>query len=86
MDVQNVRALAAFHRFQDIWTSPKLGTKRKMDVHRTSTLPIFLYGCKTCTWTEVQIGRLEVTHSNFLCRIVGVKLTVRVRLQTIREL
>eukprot|EP00955_Chlamydomonas_euryale_P001423 16610-Chlamydomonas_euryale.AAC.8 len=34
---------------------------------------------------EVQMGRLELTHSNCLCRIVGVKLTDRHRLETIRE-
>eukprot|EP00955_Chlamydomonas_euryale_P099367 365214-Chlamydomonas_euryale.AAC.2 len=32
MDVQNVRALAAFCEFQDIWASPKLSSKQKMDV------------------------------------------------------
>eukprot|EP00955_Chlamydomonas_euryale_P082785 363764-Chlamydomonas_euryale.AAC.13 len=33
----------------------------------------------------VQMGRLEVTHSNCLRRIVGVKLTDRNRLETIHE-
>ena len=85
MDVRNVRALAAFRQFQDIWASPKLCTKRKMDVYRTFILPIFLYGCETWTWTEVQMGRLEVTHSNCLRRIIGVKLTDRHRLETIHD-
>eukprot|EP00955_Chlamydomonas_euryale_P034534 349819-Chlamydomonas_euryale.AAC.1 len=34
---------------------------------------------------KVQMGRLEVTHSDCLRRIVGVKLTDRHRLETIRE-
>jgi len=41
MDVRNVRALAAFRQFQDIWASPKLSSKQKMDVYRTFVLPIF---------------------------------------------
>eukprot|EP00955_Chlamydomonas_euryale_P084474 363970-Chlamydomonas_euryale.AAC.5 len=53
MDVRNVRALAAFRQFQDIWASPKLSNKQKMDVCRTSVFPVFLYGCETWTWTEV---------------------------------
>eukprot|EP00955_Chlamydomonas_euryale_P009222 98835-Chlamydomonas_euryale.AAC.1 len=56
-----------------------------MDVYRTFVLPSFLYGCETWTWTEVQMGRLEATHSNCLRRFVGVKLTYRHRLATIRE-
>eukprot|EP00955_Chlamydomonas_euryale_P076460 362670-Chlamydomonas_euryale.AAC.4 len=28
-------------------------------MYRTIVLPIFLYGCKTWTWAEVQMGRLE---------------------------
>eukprot|EP00955_Chlamydomonas_euryale_P096296 364999-Chlamydomonas_euryale.AAC.19 len=56
-----------------------------MDVSCTSVWPIFLYGCGTSTSTEVQMGRLEVTHSNCLRRVVGVKLTDRHRLATIRE-
>eukprot|EP00955_Chlamydomonas_euryale_P118772 366559-Chlamydomonas_euryale.AAC.3 len=43
-------------------------------------LPIFLSRCETWTWTEVQMRRLEVTHSNCLHRIVGVKLKDRHRL------
>eukprot|EP00955_Chlamydomonas_euryale_P041347 351960-Chlamydomonas_euryale.AAC.4 len=83
-DVRNVRALAAFCQFQDIWASLKLSNKQKMDVYHTFVLPSFLYGCATRTWTEVQVGRLEVTHSNCLRR-VGVKLTDRHRLEAIRE-
>jgi len=56
-----------------------------MDVYHTVVLHIFLHGCETWTWTEVQMGRLEVTHSNCLRRIVGVKLTDRHRLETIHE-
>eukprot|EP00955_Chlamydomonas_euryale_P100161 365263-Chlamydomonas_euryale.AAC.24 len=56
-----------------------------MDVYRTSILPIFLYGWETWTWTEVQMGRLEVTRCNCLRCIVGVKLTDRHRLETICE-
>eukprot|EP00955_Chlamydomonas_euryale_P000804 9254-Chlamydomonas_euryale.AAC.1 len=56
-----------------------------MDAYRTFVLPIFLYGCETWTWTEVQMGGLEVTHSNCLRRIVGMKLKDRHRLETIRE-
>eukprot|EP00955_Chlamydomonas_euryale_P118890 366565-Chlamydomonas_euryale.AAC.7 len=85
MDVQNVRALAAFCQFQDIWASPKLSNKQKMGVYRTFARPIFLYGCETWTWMEVQMGRLEVTHSYCLRHIVGVKTTDRHRLETIRE-
>eukprot|EP00955_Chlamydomonas_euryale_P067886 359959-Chlamydomonas_euryale.AAC.3 len=33
MDVQNVRALVAFCQFQDVWASPKLSNKQKMDMH-----------------------------------------------------
>eukprot|EP00955_Chlamydomonas_euryale_P029104 306706-Chlamydomonas_euryale.AAC.1 len=58
MDVRNVRALAACRQLQDIWASPKLSNKQNMDVYRTFVLPIFLYGCKTWTWTDVQMGRL----------------------------
>eukprot|EP00955_Chlamydomonas_euryale_P082879 363776-Chlamydomonas_euryale.AAC.4 len=64
MDAPNNRALAAFRQFQDNWTSPKLSNKQNMYVYRTYVLPIFLYGCETWTWTEVQMGRLEITHSN----------------------
>eukprot|EP00955_Chlamydomonas_euryale_P023314 246139-Chlamydomonas_euryale.AAC.1 len=45
-----------------------------MDMYCTFVLPIFLYGCKTWALTEVQMGRLEVTHSSCLRRIVGMKL------------
>eukprot|EP00955_Chlamydomonas_euryale_P046133 353338-Chlamydomonas_euryale.AAC.4 len=45
-----------------------------MYVYRTFVLLIFSYGCKTKTWTEVRMGRLQVTYSNCLRRIVGVKL------------
>eukprot|EP00955_Chlamydomonas_euryale_P118064 366517-Chlamydomonas_euryale.AAC.4 len=85
MDVRNVRALAAFRPFQDIWASPKLSNKQKMDVYCTFVLPIFLYGCEMWTWTEVQVGRLEVTHIDCLRRIVGVKLTDCQRLENVRE-
>eukprot|EP00955_Chlamydomonas_euryale_P042237 352239-Chlamydomonas_euryale.AAC.14 len=54
-----------------------------MDVYRTFGLPISLYGCETWTWTEVQMRQLQVTHSNCLRRIVGVKITNRQRLKTI---
>eukprot|EP00955_Chlamydomonas_euryale_P048103 353872-Chlamydomonas_euryale.AAC.16 len=56
-----------------------------MDVYRTFILPIFLYGCETWTWTEVQVGRLEVNHFNRLLHIVGMKLMDCHRLETIRE-
>eukprot|EP00955_Chlamydomonas_euryale_P034172 349707-Chlamydomonas_euryale.AAC.1 len=56
-----------------------------MDVCHTFVLPIFLYGCEMCTWTEVQMGRLEVTHFNCIHRIVGMKVTDRHRLETQRE-
>eukprot|EP00955_Chlamydomonas_euryale_P058920 357241-Chlamydomonas_euryale.AAC.7 len=69
MDVRNVRALAAFHHLQDIRTSHKLSNKQKW----------------VCTRPEVQMGRLEATHPNCLRRIVGVKLTYRHRLVTMRE-
>eukprot|EP00955_Chlamydomonas_euryale_P050959 354720-Chlamydomonas_euryale.AAC.1 len=82
MDVRNVRALAAFRQFQGIWAGPKLSNEQNMDVYRTFVLPTFLYGCKTWTWTEVQMGKLQGTHSNCLCRIVGVKLMDRHRLET----
>eukprot|EP00955_Chlamydomonas_euryale_P075345 362292-Chlamydomonas_euryale.AAC.6 len=82
----DVCALAAFRQFQDTWASLKLSIKQKMDAYRTFALPIFLYGCKTWTWTEVLMGRLEVIHSKCLRRIVGMKLTDRHRLETIREL
>eukprot|EP00955_Chlamydomonas_euryale_P060863 357838-Chlamydomonas_euryale.AAC.12 len=52
-----------------------------MDMYRTFVLPIFLYGCKLWTWMEVQVDRLEVTHSKCLSRIVGVKLTDRHKLR-----
>eukprot|EP00955_Chlamydomonas_euryale_P045597 353185-Chlamydomonas_euryale.AAC.1 len=80
----DVRALAAFCQFQDIWASPKLSNKQKMDMCRTFVLPIFLNGCKTWTWTEM-MGRLEVAHSNCLRSIVGVKLTDRHKFETIRD-
>eukprot|EP00955_Chlamydomonas_euryale_P025390 267450-Chlamydomonas_euryale.AAC.1 len=44
-DVPNVRALAAFCQFQDIWASLKLSNKQKTDVHHTYVSPILLYGC-----------------------------------------
>eukprot|EP00955_Chlamydomonas_euryale_P080265 363402-Chlamydomonas_euryale.AAC.6 len=56
-----------------------------MDVYRTFSLPIFLYGCITWTWTEVQMGRLEVTHYNRLRSIAGVKLKECHRLENIHE-
>eukprot|EP00955_Chlamydomonas_euryale_P041747 352101-Chlamydomonas_euryale.AAC.2 len=56
-----------------------------MDGHCTFVLAIFFCGCETWTGTEVQIGRPEVTYSNCLRRIVGVKLTDRNRLDIIRE-
>eukprot|EP00955_Chlamydomonas_euryale_P111371 366060-Chlamydomonas_euryale.AAC.3 len=52
-----------------------------MDVYCTWILRVFV-GCKTWIWTKVQMGRLEVTHSNCLRRTVGVKLTDRNRLET----
>eukprot|EP00955_Chlamydomonas_euryale_P103589 365507-Chlamydomonas_euryale.AAC.6 len=85
MDVCNVRALAAFRQFQDIWASPKLSNKQKMDFYRTFVLPILSYGCKKWTRMEIQMGRLEVAHSNGLRRIIGVKLMGRHRLETLRE-
>eukprot|EP00955_Chlamydomonas_euryale_P048388 353950-Chlamydomonas_euryale.AAC.1 len=48
-----------------------------MDVYRIFVSSLVLYGCETWTWTEVRVGRLEVTHSHCLRRIVGVKLTDR---------
>eukprot|EP00955_Chlamydomonas_euryale_P096753 365029-Chlamydomonas_euryale.AAC.15 len=53
-----------------------------MDMYRTFVFPIFLYGCET--WTEVQVGRLEVTRSSCPCRTVGMRLTHRHRLETVR--
>eukprot|EP00955_Chlamydomonas_euryale_P028497 300376-Chlamydomonas_euryale.AAC.1 len=82
MDVRNVRALAARRQFQDIWASPKLSNQQKMDVS-TFDSPTFLYGCKIVNKTEVQMGRWEVIYSNCLCRVVGVKLTNRHRLETV---
>eukprot|EP00955_Chlamydomonas_euryale_P104418 365566-Chlamydomonas_euryale.AAC.2 len=69
----------------DIWASPELSNKPKLGVSCTFVLPICLYGCETWAWTEVQMGRLEITHSKCLRRIVGMKLTDRNRLETIRE-
>eukprot|EP00955_Chlamydomonas_euryale_P092722 364735-Chlamydomonas_euryale.AAC.1 len=37
---------------------------------------------RNLTWTEVQMGRLQLSHSGNLCRIVGVKLTDRHSLRT----
>eukprot|EP00955_Chlamydomonas_euryale_P038384 351086-Chlamydomonas_euryale.AAC.6 len=61
IDVRNVSALAEFRQFQDVWASPKLSNKQTMDVYHTFVLHIFLY--ETSTWTEVQMGGLEITHS-----------------------
>eukprot|EP00955_Chlamydomonas_euryale_P118424 366540-Chlamydomonas_euryale.AAC.8 len=33
MDIRNVRALAAFRQFQDMWASPKLSNKQKGTAH-----------------------------------------------------
>eukprot|EP00955_Chlamydomonas_euryale_P112728 366155-Chlamydomonas_euryale.AAC.12 len=55
--------------------------EQKMDVHHTFVLPIFSYGCETWTWMQVQMGRLEVTHSNCLICIVCLKLTASHRLE-----
>eukprot|EP00955_Chlamydomonas_euryale_P036617 350494-Chlamydomonas_euryale.AAC.24 len=85
MDVRTVRALAAFRQLQDICASPKLSNKPDINVYGKFVLPISLYGSETWTWTEVQMGRLQVTHFNRLRRMVGVKLTDRHRLETIRE-
>eukprot|EP00955_Chlamydomonas_euryale_P037052 350636-Chlamydomonas_euryale.AAC.2 len=90
MDVRNVHALAAFHQFQNIGASRKPNKKPKMDVYRTfircmdrPILSISLHGCKMWTWTEVQMGRLEVTGPNCLRGIVGVKLIDCHRFETI---
>eukprot|EP00955_Chlamydomonas_euryale_P034588 349837-Chlamydomonas_euryale.AAC.1 len=56
-----------------------------MDMYRTFVSPISLNGYETWTCTEVQMGRLEVTHSNCLRRIVDVNLTDLHRLETIHE-
>eukprot|EP00955_Chlamydomonas_euryale_P082291 363696-Chlamydomonas_euryale.AAC.6 len=56
-----------------------------MDLYRTFVLPIFLYGCETWTWREVQMSKLEVTHSKCLRRIVGMKLMDRHRFEIIHE-
>jgi len=53
MGVRNVRALAAFHQFQDIRASPKPSNTQKMHVYRTFVSPIDVFGCETWTWTEV---------------------------------
>eukprot|EP00955_Chlamydomonas_euryale_P059573 357416-Chlamydomonas_euryale.AAC.2 len=45
----------------------------------------FLYGHNTSMDIKGSEGRLEVTHSSCLRRIVGVKLTDRHRLGTVRE-
>eukprot|EP00955_Chlamydomonas_euryale_P072722 361493-Chlamydomonas_euryale.AAC.3 len=45
MDVRNVRAVAAFRQFQDIWAIPKLSNQQKWTC--TFVLPIFLYACET---------------------------------------
>eukprot|EP00955_Chlamydomonas_euryale_P075756 362430-Chlamydomonas_euryale.AAC.15 len=45
----------------------------------------FLARLRTLDITEVQIGRLEATDSNCLCRIVSVKLTDRHRLRICEE-
>eukprot|EP00955_Chlamydomonas_euryale_P115204 366335-Chlamydomonas_euryale.AAC.6 len=71
MDVRNVRALAAFRQFQDIWARPKLSNEQKMDVYRTFFWPISLYGCETWTWTEVHMGRLEVARSNVFAALLA---------------
>eukprot|EP00955_Chlamydomonas_euryale_P102296 365410-Chlamydomonas_euryale.AAC.4 len=85
MDVHNFRAQAASRQFQDIWASPKLSIKQKMDVFCIVMLPISLYGYKTWTGTEVEKGRLGFTHCNCLRCIVGMKLTDRHKLVTTCE-
>eukprot|EP00955_Chlamydomonas_euryale_P050367 354542-Chlamydomonas_euryale.AAC.4 len=53
---------------------------RKMDVRNVRALAAFRHfkaSCETWTWTEVQMDTLEVTHSNRLRCITGVKLTDR---------
>eukprot|EP00955_Chlamydomonas_euryale_P089884 364497-Chlamydomonas_euryale.AAC.3 len=65
--------ISALVAFQDIRASPKHSNKQKA---------LFLCCCKTCTRTEVQVRRLEVTHSICLRRIVSMKLTDSHRLET----
>eukprot|EP00955_Chlamydomonas_euryale_P072552 361432-Chlamydomonas_euryale.AAC.12 len=39
MGVRNVHALPALHQFHDVWASPKLRVKVKMDMHRAFIFP-----------------------------------------------
>eukprot|EP00955_Chlamydomonas_euryale_P089302 364452-Chlamydomonas_euryale.AAC.4 len=45
----------------------------------------FLARCNTWAWTEVQMGRLKISHSDCLRRIAGVKLTDSCRLGDKRD-
>eukprot|EP00955_Chlamydomonas_euryale_P039210 351328-Chlamydomonas_euryale.AAC.3 len=70
MDVGNVRALEtlnpklraldALRMLEGIWASRKLSNKQKIDMYCTFILPVLLYGCDMCTWTEVRIDVLRM--------------------------
>eukprot|EP00955_Chlamydomonas_euryale_P105626 365653-Chlamydomonas_euryale.AAC.2 len=53
---------------------PQAEQKANMDVNCTFILPMFMYGCKTLTWVEVQVCSLEIAHSRCLPRNVRLKL------------
>jgi hypothetical protein len=61
------------HSVQNLLSSSLLSKHLKIKIHRTSTLPVVLYGCKAWSLTLREERRLSVLMNRVLRRIFGPK-------------
>jgi hypothetical protein len=71
--VRRGRAWGAFQQFKQIWSNKNLRTKDKMRAYEVFVRPHLLFGVETWNATAGDLQSLEVTHSDCLRTIMGVR-------------
>jgi hypothetical protein len=64
---------ACYHSVQSLLSSRLLSRNIKVNIHKTTILPVVLYGCETWSLTLREENRLRVFENRVLRRISGPK-------------
>jgi len=62
-----------YHSVQNLLSFSLLSRNTKITIYTTISLPVLLYGCKTCSRTLREEQRLRVFEKRLLRRIIGTK-------------
>ena len=64
---------ACYYSLEKILSSRLISKKLKVNTHKTTILPVLLYGCETLSLTLREEHRLRVFENNVLMKIFGAK-------------